>query len=142
MSDEFFVARALGFVGTGAEIDMVGNFGSATDDDDCLSPDARATAKADSFSPTHERVNHRPPAMPLISRLTGRQCRTFAPERSSGKTGANPVLIFCGGWTEKGFMGSGYCGSATSWRFMGGSSPRGPLVNGGSVSGSGVLPSR
>jgi len=103
-SEEFFVARALGLVGTGEDIDIVGNLGIATDAD-CLSPDAMAIANAESFSPTHERVNHRPPAMPLISRWTGRQCRTFKPVRSSGKTGANPVLIFLRWLDGKGFHG-------------------------------------
>lgn len=109
VTDEFFVARALVLAGSGADIDMDGNLGSATDED-CLSPapDAMAMARGDSFSPIHVRVNQRPPAMPRISRLTGRQCLTFAPVRSIGMMGANPVLIFWGGWTEKGFTGSGY----------------------------------
>lgn len=85
---EFFAAR-LALVGTGADIDIVGNFGSVT----CLS---MASARGDSLSPIQVRVNHRPPAMPLISRLTGRQCLGLAPVRSRGTTGANPVLIFRG----------------------------------------------
>jgi hypothetical protein len=51
VSEEFFVARALALVDTGADIDIVGNLGSATDD--CLSPDAMASARGDSFSPIH-----------------------------------------------------------------------------------------
>lgn len=57
--DEFFVARALGLVGIGADIDIVGNFGSTTDDD-CLSPAAIAIARAECLSPTHDWANQRP----------------------------------------------------------------------------------
>ena len=38
---------------------------------------ATAVAYSDSFSPTHDWANHLPPAMPRISRLAGRQWRTF-----------------------------------------------------------------
>jgi len=48
--EEFFVARALALVDTGVDIDIVGNLGSATDDD-CVSPDIMASARGDSFSP-------------------------------------------------------------------------------------------
>lgn len=71
---------------------------------------ARAFAKSDSLSPTHERVNQRPPAMPRISRFATLHWRTLAPLRSKGCTGANPVPIFGGGWTGNGFEGRGYTG--------------------------------
>ena len=71
---------------------------------------AMVVAKSDSLSPTHERANQRPPAMPRISRFAILHWRTLAPVRSKGCMGANPVPIFGGGWTGKGFEGSGYTG--------------------------------
>lgn len=82
----------------GADIDTEDNFGKATL---CLSSPffacVAAEAYSDSFSPTHERANQRPPAIPRISRLAIRQCRTFFPVLSRGITGAEPVGIFKGG---------------------------------------------
>jgi hypothetical protein len=66
-----------------------------------------AAASSDSFSPTQERANHRPPPIPRISRLAIRQCLTFLPLLSRGITGAKPEWIFGGGWTGKGFVGRG-----------------------------------
>lgn len=66
-----------------------------------------AVANSDSFSPTQVRANHRPPAMPLISRLTCLQRRTGLPLRSRGMTGAKPVPIFGGGCTGNGLDGKG-----------------------------------
>ena len=79
----------------------------------CSTAAAAAVAYADSFSPIHDLANHRPPAMPRISRLACRQCRTFFPLLSSGITGAKPEPILVGGWTEKGFEGRGYVGRGT-----------------------------
>lgn len=58
---------------------------------------AAAAAYSDSLSPTHDLVNQRPPAIPLISRLACRQCRACFPLLSRGMVGANPDPIFCGG---------------------------------------------
>jgi hypothetical protein len=66
-----------------------------------------AVASSDSFSPTHERVNHRPPAMPRISRFAVRQRRGLFLLLSSGIRGARPVGILGGGWTGNGFDGRG-----------------------------------
>lgn len=71
---------------------------------------ATVVARSDSLSPTHERVNQRPPAMPRISRFAILHGRTLAPLRSKDCTGAKPVPIFGGGWTGKGFEGRGYTG--------------------------------
>lgn len=73
--------------------------------------DAILFANSDSLSPTHERANQRPPAMPRISRFAILHWRALAPLRSKGCTGANPVPIFGGGWTGKGFEGRGYTGN-------------------------------
>lgn len=72
-------------------------------------PDTNVTAAAnsESLSPTHARVNQRPPAIPLISRFATLHRRTLVPVRSSGNMGANPVLILGGGWTGNGFDGRG-----------------------------------
>lgn len=45
-------------------------------------------AYSEFLSPTHDRANHRPPAMPRISRLATRQCLTFFPLLSRGVGGA------------------------------------------------------
>jgi hypothetical protein len=66
-----------------------------------------AVASSDSLSPTHERVNHRPPAMPRISRFAVRQRRGLFLLLSSGIRGARPVGILGGGWTGNGFDGRG-----------------------------------
>jgi hypothetical protein len=66
-----------------------------------------AAASSDSFSPTQERANHRPPPIPRISRLAIRQCLTFLPLLSKGSAGAKPEWIFGRGWTGKGFVGRG-----------------------------------
>jgi hypothetical protein len=66
-----------------------------------------AAASSDSFSPTQDRANHRPPPIPRISRWATRQCLAFLPLLSSGITGAKPEWIFGGGWTGKGFVGRG-----------------------------------
>lgn len=68
---------------------------------------AMATANSDSLSPTHARVNQRPPAIPLISRFATLHRRTLVAVRSSGNMGANPVPILGGGWTGNGFEGRG-----------------------------------
>ena len=68
---------------------------------------AAAVAKSDSLSPTHVLANHRPPAMPLISRFAMRQRRGLFLLLSSGMTGAKPVPILGGGWTGKGLDGRG-----------------------------------
>jgi hypothetical protein len=90
---------------TGAEIDD--NLGSAMPTSPPFARAAAATAEAysDSFSPTQERANQRPPAIPRISRLAVRQCLTLLPLLSSGMTGAKPVAILGGIWTGKGFVG-------------------------------------
>ena len=66
-----------------------------------------AAANSDSFSPTQDRANHRPPPIPRISRLATRQRLTFLPLLSSGITGAKPEWIFGGGCTGNGFVGRG-----------------------------------
>ena len=63
-------------------------------------------------------MNHRPPAIPRISRFAVRQRRTFLPDLSSGRAGANPDVIFGGGWTGNGFVGGGYCGIGTPSRLV------------------------
>jgi len=67
-----------------------------------------AVAYSDSFSPTQVFANHRPPAIPRISRWATRQWRTFLPVRSRGMGGAKPVAILTGGMTGKGLVGRGY----------------------------------
>lgn len=82
---------------TGADMETPDSLGSTT-----MSPPfvcaatATAEANSDSFSPTQQRANHRPPAIPRISRCAVRQCLTFLPLLSSGMTGANPVAILGG----------------------------------------------
>jgi hypothetical protein len=96
-------------VPTGADIDTEGSLGIAKSPllgSATLAVPA-AVAYSDSLSPTHERANHRPPAMPLISRFAIRQCRTFLPLLSKGMAGAKPVNILIGVWTGNGFVGSG-----------------------------------
>ena len=63
---------------------------------------ATAAANSDSFSPTQDLTNQRPPAMPRTSRLTCRHFRTGFPLLSRGITGAKPVPILGGGWTGLG----------------------------------------
>lgn len=58
---------------------------------------AAKVAYSESLSPTHERANQRPPAIPRISRWAVRQCLTFLPLLSRGRGGAKPVGIFGGG---------------------------------------------
>lgn len=65
----------------GALIDKAGNLGRER-------AASVATASSESFSPTQERANQRPPAMPRISRCAMRQCRGLPFVRSSGMTGA------------------------------------------------------
>jgi hypothetical protein len=88
----------------GAEIEM--SLGRAKVDSPVLETPP-AAASSDSFSPTQDRANHRPPPIPRISRWATRQCLTFLWLLSKGITGANPVWIFGGGWTGKGFVGRG-----------------------------------
>ena len=65
------------FIEAGAEIESAGNFGNTTPLADVLSSadfpwaveSTTKEAYSDSLSPTQVRVNHRPPAMPRISRL-------------------------------------------------------------------------
>ena len=99
------VALGLRFPGVrapeeGALMDKAGNFGTER-------AASVAMASSDSFSPTQVRANQRPPAIPRISRCAGRQCRGLPLVRSSGVVGAYPVVILGGGWTWKGFVGSG-----------------------------------
>lgn len=68
---------------------------------------AWAEANSDSFSPTHVRVNQRPPAMPRTSRLTCRQRLTGLPLLSRDVDDAKPVPILAGGCTGNGFEGRG-----------------------------------
>ena len=68
---------------------------------------AAAFETSDSLSPTHVLANHRPPAMPLISRFAVRQRRGLFLLLSSGMMGAKPVPILGGGWTGKGLDGRG-----------------------------------
>jgi len=131
----------------GAEMETEESFGSVTLPMDALSSvalgwelfDATNEACSESLSPTQVRASHRPPAIPLISRLASRQCLTFLPPLSRGKSGANPVTIFWGGWTGNGFVGRGYTGMGTFSRF--GSSINGADTGcgelGGMFSGSG-----
>ena len=65
----------------GALIDKAGNLGRER-------AASAAMASSESFSPTQERANQRPPAMPRISRCAGRQCRGLPLVRSSGVVGA------------------------------------------------------
>ena len=97
------------FMEAGADIESGGNFGSATLVD--LSS-ATKEAYSDSLSPTQVRASHRPPAIPRISRLAGRQCLTALVFLSRGR-GARPKVIFGGGWTGNGFVGRGYTGMGT-----------------------------
>jgi len=53
-------------------------------------------AYSESLLPTHERANHRPPAIPRISRLAVRQCLTFLPLLSRVKGSVKPVGILGG----------------------------------------------
>ena len=96
----------------GADIESGGNFGSATPIDVLSSPTAIKEAYSDSLSPTQVLASHRPPAIPRISRLAGRQCLTALVLLSRGR-GARPEVIFGGGWTGKGFVGRGYTGMGT-----------------------------
>ena len=68
---------------------------------------AGALENSESLSPTHDLANHRPPAMPRISRFAVLQRRTLVPLRSRGNTGAKPVPIFGGGCTGNGLEGKG-----------------------------------
>lgn len=72
-----------------------------------LSFAATDAAYSESLSPTHERTNQRPPAIPRISRWAVRQCLIFFPFLSNGIGGAKPVGILSGGWTGKGLEGRG-----------------------------------
>jgi hypothetical protein len=67
--------------GPGALIAKAGNLGRER-------AASAATASSESFSPTQERANQRPPAMPRISRWAGRQWRGLVFVRSSGMMGA------------------------------------------------------
>ena len=96
----------------GADIESGGNFGSATLADVLSSAAATKEAYSDSLSPTQVRASHRPPAIPRISRLAGRQCLTALVLLSRGR-GARPEVIFGGGWTGNGFVGRGYTGMGT-----------------------------
>lgn len=80
---------------TGADIETADSRGRLTPDN--LSPFLAPVAYSESFSPTQDRANHRPPAIPRISRLATRQCLTFLRLLSRGKGGANPVAILGGG---------------------------------------------
>lgn len=68
---------------------------------------AVALAYSDSLSPTHDLANHRPPAMPRISRFAVLQRRILFPLRSRGNMGAKPAPIFGGGCTGNGLDGKG-----------------------------------
>jgi len=72
----------------GADIEM--SLGRVKPDSPALETPP-AAANADSFSPTQDRANHRPPPIPRISRCATRQCLTFLPPLSRGITGAKPV---------------------------------------------------
>jgi hypothetical protein len=100
------------FMEAGADIESDGNFGSATLVDGLSSATATKEAYSDSLSPTQVRASHRPPAIPRISRLAGRQCLTALVFLSRGR-GAMPEVIFGGGWTGNGFVGRGYTGMGT-----------------------------
>jgi hypothetical protein len=95
----------------GADIESGGNFGNATLVD-VFSSATTKEAYSDSLSPTQVRASHRPPAIPRISRLAGRQCLTALVLLSRGR-GARPEVIFGGGWTGNGFVGRGYTGMGT-----------------------------
>lgn len=56
-----------------------------------FSPSLVKTAYSESLSPTQERANQRPPAMPRISRWAVRQRLAFLPLLSRGMGGAKPV---------------------------------------------------
>ena len=106
----------------------------------CTETPPAAAASSDSFSPTQDRANHRPPPIPRISRLATRQCLTFLPLLSSGITGAKPEWILGGGWTGNGFVGRGYTGIGPLSRLV--SSVNGTDNAKAGGSGSGVLTSR
>lgn len=94
-------------------------------------------AYALSFSPTHVRASHWPPAIPRTARSAGRQRRTGARAacpRSRGMVGAKPPTVLGGGWTRKGFVGRRYTGTG-----MLGSSVRGGTswMSGGRARGTG-----
>ena len=95
----------------GADIESGGNFGTATLVEG-LSSETTKEAYSDSLSPTQVRASHRPPAIPRISRLAGRQCLTALVLLSRGR-GARAEVIFGGGWTGNGFVGRGYTGMGT-----------------------------
>ena len=104
------------FMEAGADIESAGNFGSATPlvdvlssvaDFPCKVASATKEAYSDSLSPTQVRASHRPPAIPRISRIAGRQCLTALLLLSRGRRGAEPEVIFGGGWTGNGFVGRG-----------------------------------
>lgn len=86
---------------------------------------------SDSLSPTHVFMNHRPPAIPRISRWAVRQRLTLLVDLSRGIGGAKPVGIFTGACTGNGLVGSGYCGMATFSSALAASSGRGTAVRGG-----------
>jgi hypothetical protein len=77
----------------GADIESGGNFGSVTLVVVLSSAAATKEAYSDSLSPTQVRASHRPPAIPRISRLAGRQCLTAFVFLSRGN-GAKPEVIF------------------------------------------------
>lgn len=99
---------------------------------------ATEVAYGDSLSPTHDRANHLPPAIPRISRLANRQWRTSVWFLSRGRFVAKPVVIFTEGSTGKGFDGSGYIGQGTPSRLsswldrVGADIAGGPVASGGS----------
>ena len=81
--------------------------GADTELDDCLDEPndpldfsgfllVSEVAYSESLLPTHERANHRPPAMPRISRLAVRQCLTFLPLLSRVKGSVKPAGILGG----------------------------------------------
>src|ERR1700733_6283592 len=72
----------------GAEIEM--SLGRVKPDSLGLVCDPPAAASSESFSPTQDRANHRPPPIPRISRFASRQCLTFLPLLSRGIEGAKP----------------------------------------------------
>jgi hypothetical protein len=75
----------------GAEMEM--SLGRVKPDSLCLvctKADPPAAASSESFSPTQDRANHRPPPIPRISRFATRQCLTFLPLLSRGIKGAKP----------------------------------------------------
>jgi len=131
------------FTDAGVEVETPESLGSVTLPADVLSSvalrwelfEATNEAYSESLSPTQVRVTHRPPAIPLISRLACRQCLTgtFLPPLSIGKSGAKPVTILGGSCTGNGFVGSGYTGMGTFSRF--GSSINGAETGCGEVGG-------